>query len=52
MPKKQNSGQPFENQTNLSGFRMQNGRQSIRKLDEKSVRKMTIQKPDGPDFEC
>jgi hypothetical protein len=37
---------------NSSGFRMQNGGQSIRKPDSKTVRKMTIQKLDGPDLGC
>jgi hypothetical protein len=36
----------------LSSFQMQNGRQSSQKPDSKSVRKMTICNPDGPDFRC
>jgi hypothetical protein len=52
MPIKQNGGRPLENRTNWSVFLMQNGRQSIQKLDSKSIRKMTIPKLDGPDFVC
>ncbi len=35
-----------------SGFRMKNGRQSIRKPDSKSIQKMNISNPNGPDFGC